>query len=218
MRRVANSVDVSELSTLYKTMGLKAIAKRVGIGHGSVRRLLVEAGVDIRPGRTPSIAIDKDKLVELYSMRKLSTTDIAKELGINKSTVLDKLLDYGIPIRSIKGGERLAILDPNKKHGKPRFERVKSIDGYWLVISHGHARARFGGYVLEHILIWEAAYSALPIGWVIHHLNGNRLDNRVCNLWAFRNNSEHISFHAHARRSSGVSKKCLAEWLESHGR
>jgi len=36
----------------------------------------------------------------------------------------------------------------------------------------------------EHALVWEAAYGPRPKGWVMHHLNGERLDNRLRNLLA----------------------------------
>jgi len=38
---------------------------------------------------------------------------------------------------------------------------------------------------LEHQLIWESAYGPVPRGWLIHHLNGDKLDNRLRNLVPF---------------------------------
>lgn len=41
------------------------------------------------------------------------------------------------------------------------------------------------GYIYEHILIWEQAHGkSLPKGWVIHHYNGIKNDNRPSNLFA----------------------------------
>jgi len=39
-------------------------------------------------------------------------------------------------------------------------------------------------YQAEHIVVWEKANGELPEGWVIHHLNGVRDDNRLENLAA----------------------------------
>ncbi len=40
-------------------------------------------------------------------------------------------------------------------------------------------------YRAEHILVWEQANNkSLPKGWLIHHLNGIRDDNRIENLVA----------------------------------
>ena len=48
-----------------------------------------------------------------------------------------------------------------------------------------HPRANKQGYVREHILIWEEVHNkSLPDGWVVHHLNGIKSDNRPSNLIA----------------------------------
>ena len=48
-------------------------------------------------------------------------------------------------------------------------------DGYRVIYSNGRLRP-------EHDLIYEATYGPLPGGWVVHHKNGDRLDNRLENL------------------------------------
>ena len=39
-------------------------------------------------------------------------------------------------------------------------------------------------YTAEHRLVWEAAHGPLPEGYVVHHLNGIKEDNRLENLAA----------------------------------
>lgn len=36
----------------------------------------------------------------------------------------------------------------------------------------------------EHRLVWEEANGPLPSGWIIHHKNGDKTDNRLENLEA----------------------------------
>ncbi|MBU0846880.1 HNH endonuclease [Patescibacteria group bacterium] len=64
---------------------------------------------------------------------------------------------------------------------------------YRKILHHGHPRTR-KGYVYQHILVWEKAHGKmLPKDWIIHHLNGEGLDNRPENLVAMPR-KEHSSW------------------------
>lgn len=63
-----------------------------------------------------------------------------------------------------------------------------------------HPRANKNGYVFEHILVWESAHGAIPKGWVIHHLNGTKSDNRLENLQALSTRKHHAVLEAKAKR------------------
>jgi len=75
-------------------------------------------------------------------------------------------------------------------------------DGYVAVIAPNHPRASANnGYVLEHIIIWEIAHNKpLPKGWVIHHLNGIKNDNRIANLVALSNRKHRTILAVKAER------------------
>ena len=74
-------------------------------------------------------------------------------------------------------------------------------DGYIEIRVESHHRARANGYVFEHILIWEQAHGKpLPKGWVIHHLNGVKDDNRISNLVALPNMKHCLLLQAKAKR------------------
>jgi len=55
--------------------------------------------------------------------------------------------------------------------------------------------------VPEHLAVWEEANGRrLPDGWVIHHLNGIKTDNRLRNLSALPNMKHMLVLAAKAKR------------------
>lgn len=78
---------------------------------------------------------------------------------------------------------------------------IKRSHGYILIQVPDHPRASRQGYVREHILIWERANgNSLPEGWVIHHYNGIKHDNRPSNLLAMPNKKHELYICSLQRR------------------
>ena len=77
--------------------------------------------------------------------------------------------------------------------------RTISQDGYVYILAPHHPKANNRRYVFEHILIWEQTHNKpLPSGWVIHHLNGIKDDNRPRNLLALPRSGHHNQLVAQA--------------------
>lgn len=61
--------------------------------------------------------------------------------------------------------------------------RVAS-NGYVKIrVGKGHPLADPNGYAYEHLVVWCSAGNTKPeAGFLIHHRNGNKTDNRIANL------------------------------------
>lgn len=74
-----------------------------------------------------------------------------------------------------------------------------SSKGYRMIYRPGYEGADSRGYVMEHIYIFENATGIkVPPNCCIHHLNGNKQDNRIENL-CMMTHSAHTAFHNRER-------------------
>jgi len=100
------------------------------------------------------------------------------------------------------GELRVAHKKASQKRNKFRQgNKYQNSGGYTSVYLPNHSRATRRGLVLEHILVWEQVHGEpLPKGWVIHHLNGIKSDNRPSNLVAFPSKKHYLVLQAKAKR------------------
>ncbi len=167
--------------------------------------------------------VSKKELVKLYLHEGKSTNDIGKIYDVSDWAVVYRLRKYNIPGRTLKEAIKLAVLQGKyKAHGDRsgvnsrnwKGGRKKEKEGYTRAYSPDHPRAVTGKYVMEHIIIWEEVNKCLlPKGWVIHHFNGIKNDNRIENLLA-------LPDRTHRRVISGLQRKIkeLEEQLAYKGR
>lgn len=77
--------------------------------------------------------------------------------------------------------------------------RTKTNKGYIQILKPEHPRADSRGYVMEHIVIFEAETGInVPENCVVHHLNGNKQDNRIENLCLMQFGA-HSTYHNRKR-------------------
>lgn len=72
----------------------------------------------------------------------------------------------------------------------------KAHNGYVKIrVGKGHPLSDSKGYAYEHHVVWRSAGMTLPKGYVVHHRNGDKTDNRIENLEAI-SREEHSAEHA----------------------
>lgn len=137
--------------------------------------------IAIKLGRVKDrLNLDVDLIKKLYVDEKLSAVAIAKQQNVSPQTIFRRLKH----LNCLRSAEEIATLYSGAN--SHMWKGGKRLDnGYIMVLAPDHPRAPKDGYISEHSLVWEEYHhKSLPKGWVIHHLNGIRTDNRPSNLVA----------------------------------
>ena len=80
--------------------------------------------------------------------------------------------------------------------------------GYRQILRPDHPRADSNGYVMEHVWIWEQTTGvSVPANCCIHHINGDKTDNRIQNLCMMHRTAHTQLHHTGAKRSAETRKK-----------
>lgn len=122
-----------------------------------------------------------------FTNKRLCACGCGQEVkGISKHNKLPVRFKSGHFFRSVRGSTH-----HNWKGGR-------LIDGssYIRILEPDNPHANRHGYVLEHRLLMEKHIGRyLDPKEVVHHINGNKQDNRIENLQLMKNLSEHRSQH-----------------------
>lgn len=136
----------------------------------------------------------REELERLYIKEQKSTHEIARMFKVAQITAISWVRSFGIPVRNRSESNKLrnlrGVSNPAWKGG-----RYINKEGYICVRVPDHPLASSSGYVKEHVLAWEESHGrSLPKGYVIHHVDGIRTNNRPSNLLAMKQ-SDHMKLH-----------------------
>lgn len=154
--------------------------EKYGCGDWAIRDLVKRSGaVRRKRGQQPNeVAKDvKEAICYMYTEEKYSQQAIANILGVSQCAVSREINRRGLNT-GVRSGE---------KHGSWKGGVVENLQGYVLQnvsIDSKYAEMRYDtGYVLKHRLVMaEYLGRCLTSKETVHHINGDKKDNRIENL------------------------------------
>ena len=154
--------------------------------------------------------IDLKTFNKLFYEDKLSNKEVAERLGVGVSAIGAFRGRYNLPARGWSVHPMLGkhhTQDTKNKISKSTMgKRCGDKNNFWKggqYLSHGYKlilkphckSSNSDGYILEHRYIMEKhTKHILNNNEVVHHINGNKLDNRIENLMIY-NRSTHAYLH-----------------------
>ena len=92
-----------------------------------------------------------------------------------------------------------------KGSSNPRWNNGIYIErgGYICIRKPTHPHATKRGYVLQHRLVYEEFYKCCVLPWIhVHHINENKIDNRIENLILMSESDHHTHHTKNIKRNS----------------
>jgi len=146
-------------------------------------------------------------LIKLYESG-CSLPEISEKVGITNQAIWERLKKSGVKLRSHKEASLLSFkkgrakLQTGENHHSWKGGRNKDKRGYIVIVIR---QKRY----FEHRIVWEKAHGKIPKGYIIHHLNGIRDDNRLKNLTALprKRHSPATIIEPHQKRIRELEKR-----------
>ena len=176
------SVDVKKVLELYNTgLSMAAVGRITGHQHGVINYHLKRNNIKIRSQReSRRKPISNEKIKHLY-LSGLSAPAISEKLNITNQCIYDRLAEARVKTREHGEAQKLAY--KTGRYIVLSGEKSSAWKGGRSIDQNGYVEIRINKKkYFEHRFVWEKVNGKIPKGYIIHHLNGDKQDNRIENL------------------------------------
>jgi len=193
-QKISGEMEVRLLGDYKAGMSTSRICERYKIGEHAMRAAVKRCGADLRSVGGAKRRIKDEEVEEIIRLRKsgLSQAQIAAAFQCGQAVISHVLIGAGMMTGSRSG-----------ENHHSWSGGVIAADGGYLkekVAVNDPLRSMGGrnGYVPQHRLVMARSIGrALSRSETVHHINGNRADNRIENLEL-----------RHGKHGIGVAMKC----------
>ena len=151
--------------------------------------------------------MDKEQeLREMIEVNGMTQETAVKKFGVQHQTISKWCRKFGI--RTQRTGPRSGASHPEWRGG------IRIVGGYRYIYSPDHPNKTSFQTVAEHRLVMEKKLGRYLLRHeVVHHMDGNPLNNHPDNLVLFSHNSDHLKHEltGHCPKWSPEGKKKLLE-------